>query len=114
MKKLLSILALLLVLTASVSAPVLADEVRGTELQLIVTETPAPEPTVTPAPTPPEKSEPPESPPTENPAQTEIRNPITGNPMTLKEIRAAGMAVTALILAACMAAAPHQKKIRVK
>ena len=42
MKKLLSILALLLVLTASVSAPVLADEVRGTELQLIVTETPAP------------------------------------------------------------------------
>lgn len=106
MKKLLSILALLLVLTASVSAPVLADEVRGTELQLIVTETPAP--------TPPEKSEPPESPPTENPAQTEIRNPITGNPMTLKEIRAAGMAVTALILAACMAAAPHQKKIRVK
>ena len=112
MKKLLSILALLLVLTASVSAPVLADEVRGTELQLIVTETPAP--TVTPAPTPPEKSEPPESPPTENPAQTEIRNPITGNPMTLKEIRAAGMAVTALILAACMAAAPHQKKIRVK
>lgn len=112
MKKLLSILALLLVLTASLSAPVLADEVRGTELQLIVTETPAP--TVTPAPTPPEKSEPPESPPTENPAQTEIRNPITGNPMTLKEIRAAGMAVTALILAACMAAAPHQKKIRVK
>lgn len=106
MKKLLSILALLLVLTASVSAPVLADEVRGTELQLIVTETPAP--------TPPEKSEPPESPPTENPAQTEIRNPITGSPMTLKEIRAAGMAVTALILAACMAAAPHQKKIRVK
>lgn len=112
MKKLLSILALLLVLTASVSAPVLADEVRGTELQLIVTETPAP--TVTPAPTPSEKSEPPESPPTENPAKTEIRNPITGNPMTLKEIRAAGMAVTALILAACMAAAPHQKKIRVK
>lgn len=112
MKKLLSILALLLVLTAGLSAPVLADEVRGTELQLIVTETPAP--TVTPAPTPPEKSEPPESPPTENPAQTEIRNPITGNPMTLKEIRAAGMAVTALILAACMAAAPHQKKIRVK
>lgn len=106
MKKLLSILVLLLVLTASVSAPVLADEVRGTELQLIVTETPAP--------TPPEKSEPPESPPTENPAKTEIRNPITGNPMTLKEIRAAGMAVTALILAACMAAAPHQKKIRVK
>ena len=106
MKKLLSILALLLVLTASVSAPVLADEVRGTELQLIVTETPAS--------TPPEKSEPPESPPTENPAQTEIRNPITGSPMTLKEIRAAGMAVTALILAACMAAAPHQKKIRVK
>ena len=106
MKKLLSILALLLVLTASLSAPVLADEVRGTELQLIVTETPAP--------TPPEKSEPPESPPTENPAKTEIRNPITGNPMTLKEIRAAGMAVTALILAACMAAAPHQKKIRVK
>lgn len=106
MKKLLSILALLLVLTAGVSAPVLADEVRGTELQLIVTETPAP--------TPPEKSEPPESPPTENPAKTEIRNPITGNPMTLKEIRAAGMAVTALILAACMAAAPHQKKIRVK
>lgn len=106
MKKLLSILALLLVLTASVSAPVLADEVRGTELQLIVTETPAP--------TPPEKSEPPESPPTENPAKTEIRNPITGSPMTLKEIRAAGMAVTALILAACMAAAPHQKKIRVK
>lgn len=106
MKKLLSILALLLVLTAGVSAPVLADEVRGTELQLIVTETPAP--------TPPEKSEPPESPPTENPAKTEIRNPITGSPMTLKEIRAAGMAVTALILAACMAAAPHQKKIRVK
>ena len=106
MKKLLSILALLLVLTASLSAPVLADEVRGTELQLIVTETPAP--------TPSEKSEPPESPPTENPAKTEIRNPITGSPMTLKEIRAAGMAVTALILAACMAAAPHQKKIRVK
>ena len=44
MKKLLSILTLLLVLIAGLSAPVLADEVRGTELQLIVTETPTPTP----------------------------------------------------------------------
>ncbi|ARD66541.1 hypothetical protein [Eubacterium limosum] len=116
MKKLLSILALLLVLTASLSAPVLADEVRGTELQLIVTETPTPtpEPTVTPAPTPPENSAPQESPLTENPVQTEVRNPVTGNPMTLKEIGVVGMAVAALILTVCMAAAQHKKKIHVK
>ena len=34
--------------------------------------------------------------------------------MTLKEIGVAGMAVAALILTACMAAAQHKKKIHVK
>lgn len=100
MKKLLSILAVLLLLGFCLGGPVLADEVRGTELQLVVPEAPEPTPVPTVAPTP--------TSPGNTTKPSGNANPATGQGTGAKVM--AGIVLAASALFIVRAAAPSKKK----
>ena len=100
MKKLLSILAVLLLLGFCLGGPVLADEVRGTELQLVVPEAPEPTPVPTAAPTPTPQGN------TTKPSGS--ANPATGQGAGANVM--AGSILAAAVLIMVRAAVPQKKK----
>lgn len=100
MKKFLALVAVLLMLGFCLGGPVLADEVRGTELQLVVPEAPEPTPVPTAAPTP--------TPPGNTAKPSGTANPATGQSTGTKVT--AGIVLAAAVLLIVRAAAPSKKK----